>query len=139
MAEQTITRKLAAIFYADVVGYSRLTAEDEEGTHRLVSAYLDVLTASIEKHNGTVLNFAGDAVLTEFATVSDALICAVNIQNDLNTIDDSVEVKGSPPFVSMVNAGGSEIRARMNERRERRKLLTPFGDATPPEVVRSRL
>lgn len=83
MAEEQVTRKLAAIFYAVVAGYSRLTGADEEGTHRLVSAYLDAITAAIERHNGTALHFAGDAVLAEFPTVSDALICAVNVQNHL--------------------------------------------------------
>ncbi len=78
-----LPRKLAAILYADVAGYSRLTEEDEEGTHRRLSAYLDAITTSIEKHNGKVLHFAGDAVLSDFATVSDALICAAAVQQDL--------------------------------------------------------
>jgi adenylate cyclase len=43
MPAQSLPHKLAAIFYADVAGYSRLTGEDEEGTHRTLSAYLDVL------------------------------------------------------------------------------------------------
>jgi adenylate cyclase len=83
MTDQNVTRKLTAIFYADVAGYSRLTGEDEAGTHRLLSAYLDTITSSIETYNGTVLHFAGDAILAEFATVSDAVICAVNTQDDL--------------------------------------------------------
>ena len=70
MGAKPLERKLAAILYADVAGYSRLTGEDEEGTHRTLSAYLDTITASIEKHNGKVLHFAGDAMLADFATVS---------------------------------------------------------------------
>ncbi|MFO1352792.1 MAG: hypothetical protein U1F68_19795 [Gammaproteobacteria bacterium] len=47
-----LERKLAAIFYADVAGYSCLMGEDEEGTHRILSAYLDALTAAIKIHKG---------------------------------------------------------------------------------------
>ncbi len=50
MERPRIERKLAAILYADVAGYSRLTGEDEEGTHRTLSLYPDALTASIESH-----------------------------------------------------------------------------------------
>ncbi len=59
MAQGTITRKLAAILYADVAGYSRLTGADEEGTHRTLDAYLDVFTASIKSHDGRVVHYAG--------------------------------------------------------------------------------
>ena len=45
-----LPRKLAAILYADVAGYSRLTGEDEEGTHRKLSEYLDLITGVIEQH-----------------------------------------------------------------------------------------
>ncbi|MGI9304662.1 MAG: winged helix-turn-helix domain-containing protein [Gammaproteobacteria bacterium] len=78
-----LPRKLAAIFYADVAGYSRLTGEDEEETHRILSAYLDVITDSVQRHDGNVLHYAGDAVLADFTTVVDALSCAANIQRRL--------------------------------------------------------
>jgi adenylate cyclase len=78
-----LERKLAAIFYADVAGYSRLTGEDEEGTHRTLSVYLDAISAAIGRHNGKVLHYAGDAILADFATVSDALTCAAAVQHDL--------------------------------------------------------
>jgi adenylate cyclase len=75
--------KLAAILYADVAGYSRLTGEDEEGTHRTLSAYLDAIAGAVEAYHGKVLHYAGDAVLADFDTVSDALICAAVVQQDL--------------------------------------------------------
>jgi TolB-like protein/tetratricopeptide (TPR) repeat protein len=78
-----LERKLAAILYADVAGYSRLTTEDEEGTHHRLSAYLDVITASIKKHNGKVMHFAGDAVLADFGSVVGALSSAVEIQREI--------------------------------------------------------
>ncbi len=49
MKQGSVERKLAAILYADVAGYSRLTRADEEGTHRALSAYLDALTAFIDR------------------------------------------------------------------------------------------
>ncbi len=90
MSTEHLRRKLAAIFYADVAGYSRLTGEDEEGTHRRLNAYLDAITAAIETHSGKVLHFAGDAVLADFVSVVDALTCAVDIQRALKAQNESV-------------------------------------------------
>ena len=83
MAEKNVTRKLAAIFYADVAGYSRLTGADEEATHRALVASLDAITATIEGRGGRVLHYAGDAILAEFASVVVAVACAVDVQRDL--------------------------------------------------------
>jgi adenylate cyclase len=83
MGNEPLTRKLAAILYADVAGYSRLTGEDEEATHRALSNSLDTITDSVEKHGGTIMHIAGDAVLADFPTVSDALICAASVQHEL--------------------------------------------------------
>lgn len=90
MNSRPLEHKLAAILYADVAGYSRLTAEDEEGTHRALSACLDTITVSIEKHNGKVRHFAGDAVLADFATASDALVCALAVQRDLKEVNNDL-------------------------------------------------
>jgi hypothetical protein len=49
MESEPLPHKLAALLYADVAGYSRLTGEDEEGTHRTLSAYLDAITAFIDR------------------------------------------------------------------------------------------
>ena len=78
-----LKHKLAAIFYADVVGYSRLTGEDEEGTYRRLRTYLDLISKSIQSQNGVVVNYAGDAVLADFPTVSEALTCAAQVQHAL--------------------------------------------------------
>lgn len=105
MSSEPLERKLVAILYADVAGYSRLTGEDEEGTHRALSARLDAITASIEKHNGTVLHFAGDAVLADFATVSEALICAVAVQQDLKRRNKALPEERKVQFRIGVNLG----------------------------------
>ena len=78
-----MARKLAAIFYADVADYSRLTGDDEEATHRHLSQYLDILSNLISEHGGRVVHYAGDAVLADFGTVTQAVEAATNIQNNL--------------------------------------------------------
>ncbi len=80
MSDQTSIRKLTAIFYADVAGYSRLTGEDELGTHHRVMAVLDAASATINAHRGSVLRYAGDAILAEFSSVVAAVEAAVEIQ-----------------------------------------------------------
>jgi TolB-like protein/class 3 adenylate cyclase len=76
-------RKLTAILYADVAGYSRLTGADEEGTHATLKTHLGALTETITGHGGRICHFAGDAVLAEFGSVVTALKCAVSAQRDL--------------------------------------------------------
>ncbi|MDH3671466.1 MAG: cyclic nucleotide-binding domain-containing protein [Gammaproteobacteria bacterium] len=98
-------RRLSAIFYADVAGYSRLTAEDEEGTHRRLNASLDAIAAAIETHSGKVLHFAGDAVLAEFDSVVNALTCAVDIQRALKAQNDSVPDDRKLQFRIGINLG----------------------------------
>ncbi len=105
MSTEHLRRKLAAIFYADVADYSRLTGEDEEGTHRRLNAYLDAITAAIETHNGKVLHFAGDAVLADFASVVDALTCAVDIQRVLKAQNESVPDDRKLQFRIGINLG----------------------------------
>jgi adenylate cyclase len=76
-------RKLAAIFSADVVGYSRLMGDDEEATIRTLTAYREVISSLIRHHRGRVVDAPGDNLLAEFASVVDALRCAVEIQHAL--------------------------------------------------------
>jgi Tol biopolymer transport system component/class 3 adenylate cyclase len=80
---QRLPRKLAAILYGDVTGYSRLTAADEDSTHRRLSEYLDLFSAAVRAHGGRVMHYAGDAVLAKFDAVLDALICAAAVQREL--------------------------------------------------------
>ncbi len=105
MEKEPLERKLTAILYADVAGYSRLTGEDEEGTHRTLSAYLDAITHSIERHNGKVLHYAGDAVLAEFASVVHALTCATNIQADVKKRNENLAEERKLQFRIGVNLG----------------------------------
>jgi adenylate cyclase len=80
-----IQRRLAALFSADVKGYSRLMGEDEVATVRTLIAYREVMTARILEHGGRVVDCPGDNLLAEFASVVDAVQCAVDIQQELTT------------------------------------------------------
>ena len=80
MSDPTVKRKLAAILYADVAGYSRLTSRDEVGTHRQVMQMLDAASESIERGEGSVLRYAGDAILAEFPSIVRAVEVASQIQ-----------------------------------------------------------
>src|SRR6516165_7063130 len=78
-------RKIAAIFAADIAGYSRLVAEDEEETLRRLTAYRAVIEDFITKAGGRVFNTAGDAVLAEFPSAVEAVRCAIDVQESLRT------------------------------------------------------
>ena len=83
MSPEKFKRKLAAILSADVKGYSRLMGENEEETIRTLNAYKQAMTDFIQKHRGRVVGTAGDSMLAEFASVVDAVRCAVEIQEEL--------------------------------------------------------
>jgi len=88
MAELTAKRKLAAILCADVAGYSRLTSRDELGTHRRVMEMLDDASEAIEQGEGSVLRYAGDAILAEFPSIVQAVEVAVSIQTRLAQLSE---------------------------------------------------
>lgn len=104
-SEDQLPRKLAAILYADVAGYSRLTGVDEEGTHRRLSEYLDLISAGIEDQRGRVVHYAGDAVLADFPTVTEALSCAWEIQQTLAQRNHSLDEERQVQFRIGVNLG----------------------------------
>jgi adenylate cyclase len=84
MAAEQLDRKLAAILAADVVGYSRLMGEDEGGTHaRLKALRKNLIEPRIAEHRGRVVKLTGDGALVEFASVVDAVQCAVEVQRSI--------------------------------------------------------
>ena len=84
MTDNRIERRLAAILAADVVGYSRLTGLDEEGTHiRLKELLRGLADPRISEHRGKVVKYTGDGMLAEFASVVDAVRCAIAIQRGM--------------------------------------------------------
>jgi adenylate cyclase len=85
------TRRLAAILAADVAGYSRLMGADEEGTHERLQAHLrQLVEPKIGEHRGRIVKNTGDGMLAEFASVVDAVRCAVEVQRGM--VDREPEV-----------------------------------------------
>src|SRR6201993_2615113 len=83
-------RRLAAILAADVVGYSRLMGADEEGTlERLKALRRELLDPKIAAHKGRIVKTTGDGLLVEFASVVDAVRCAVAVQQAMAERDTS--------------------------------------------------
>src|SRR5918995_4748060 len=80
-------RRLAAIFAADVEGYSRLMAEDEVGTMETLTSHRVILDGLIAEHRGRIANTAGDSVLAEFPSAVDAVKCALAVQKALASIN----------------------------------------------------
>ena len=103
--EDRLPRKLAAILYADVAGYSRLTGADEDATHRALGEYLDLIATTIESHRGQVMHYAGDAVLAKFDAVVDAMSAAVAIQNELKTRNEDLPDERKVQFRIGINLG----------------------------------
>jgi class 3 adenylate cyclase/pimeloyl-ACP methyl ester carboxylesterase len=105
MVSERFPRKLVAILYADVAGYSRLNGQDEDGTHKLLSGYLDDLAATVIGNGGRVLHYAGDAVLATFEAVVDAVSCAIAIQNRIEVRNSNVPDGSRVQFRIGVNLG----------------------------------
>jgi adenylate cyclase len=103
--DERLPRKLAAILYADVAGYSRLTGDDEDATHRALRDYLDLMSASVEQHRGRVMHYAGDAMLAMFDAVVDALSCATHVQHTLRSRNDDLPDARKVEFRIGVNLG----------------------------------
>src|SRR5580704_8005386 len=81
-----MNRKIAAIFAADIAGYSKLVAEDEEETLRRLASYRAVFDDFITRCGGRVFNTAGDAILAEFSSAVEAVRCAIDVQESLRTL-----------------------------------------------------
>lgn len=105
MNSESFVRKLVAILYTDVAGYSRLTGADEIGTHRLLSQHLDLIAELVDQHKGRVVHYAGDAVLADFDMVTSALKCAVAIQQEIVSRNDDLPDDRKVQFRIGVNLG----------------------------------
>src|SRR5690348_15086085 len=91
MAEQRAHRRLAAILAADVVGFSRLMAADEAGTLAALKARRkEVLAPLVARHQGRIFKIAGDGVLVEFASAVNAVECAVELQQAMESANREI-------------------------------------------------
>ena len=103
---QRENRKLAAIVAADVVGYSRLTGLDEEGTLRALRAHRsEFIDQMITDHAGRIANTAGDSLLVEFASVVDAVRCAVALQTGMAARNTDIDSDRQIRFRIGINIG----------------------------------
>ena len=83
MTTEDVKRKLTAIFSADVVGYSRLMGEDELATVQTLTSHKETIGKLIKHFRGRVVDAIGDNLMGEFASVVDAVQCAVEIQREI--------------------------------------------------------
>src|SRR5215831_7834627 len=106
-----ISRKLVAVFAADVEGYSRLMGADEVGTLRGLTERRAILDRIIGEHRGRIANTAGDSVLAEFGSAVDAVKCAVDAQAALAEVNSSLPPDRRINFRIGVHIGDVMVRA----------------------------
>jgi adenylate cyclase len=105
MSAESFKRKLTAILSADVKGYSRLMGEDEAETVKTLTAYRKILGELIQQHRGRVVDSPGDNILAEFASVVDAVQCAVAAQNEFKTRNAELPENRRMEFRIGINLG----------------------------------
>jgi TolB-like protein len=106
LAENRAERRLAAILAADVAGYSRLMGADEEGTlSRLKAHQGELLNPKISEHRGRIVKTTGDGILVEFASVVDAVRCAVDIQRGMVRRNAAIREEERVAFRIGINVG----------------------------------
>ena len=87
MSDDKVKRRLTTVLCADVHGYSRLMEADEAGTMATLRRYRTAISGLVERHDGRIVNTWGDAVIAEFASVVEAVQCAVEIQQEISSRD----------------------------------------------------
>jgi adenylate cyclase len=101
---------LAALFAADVAGYSRLMSQDEAGTLHSLAAAREVLDGLISDHGGRIANTAGDSVLADFPSVVDAVKCALAVQERVALINSEIPENRRLQFRIGVHVGDVALR-----------------------------
>jgi adenylate cyclase len=105
MEVPTLDRRLVAILAADVEGYSGLMALDEEAALATLSAHRAIADELIVAFHGRIANTAGDSVLAEFASVVDAVRCAIEIQRKIAAANDELPEERRMLFRIGINVG----------------------------------
>jgi len=85
MTDDKVKRRLTTVLCADVHGYSRLMEADEAGTLAKLRRYRTAIAGLVERHDGRIVNTWGDAVIAEFASVVEAVQCAIEIQQEVSS------------------------------------------------------
>jgi adenylate cyclase len=105
VSSDPVERKLAAILSADVVGYSRLMAEDEAATIRTLTDYREEIAMLVRQHRGRVVDSPGDNILAEFPTALDAVRGAVEIQRVIGVRNSDLPAERRMEFRIGVHLG----------------------------------
>jgi adenylate cyclase len=105
MAAESFKRKLTSILSADVKGYSRLMGDNESETVKTLTAYRKIMGELIQQHRGRVVDSPGDNILAEFASVVDAVQCAVAVQNEFKARNAELTENRRMEFRIGVNLG----------------------------------
>jgi adenylate cyclase len=106
MVEERVERRLTAILAADVAGYSRLMGADEEATLGQLKAHRRALVdPKVEEHHGRIIKTTGDGMLIEFASVVNAVRCAVEIQRGMIARNADVPQQKRIEFRIGINVG----------------------------------
>ncbi len=105
MQSEKQQRRLSTILAADVAGYSRMMANDEETTLRTLKAFRGVTDGLIARHEGRIFNTAGDSVLAEFGSAVEAVRCAISIQEDLRVRNEQLDPARRMQFRIGINVG----------------------------------
>src|SRR6516165_8310747 len=131
MAGERVERRLAAVLAADVAGYSRLMGEDEEGTLAALKALRrELADPKIKEHRGRIVKTTGDGLLLEFASVVDAVRCAVEVQREMAERNADVPLDRRLELRMGINVGdihgdGVNVAAARSISRTRRNLRQP--------------
>jgi adenylate cyclase len=114
MTDDKVKRRLTTVLCADVYGYSRLMGADEAGTLEMLRRCRAAIAGLVERHDGRIVNTWGDAVIAEFASVVEAVQCAVEIQQEVSSLNSNPPHAPQMRFRIGVNLGdvmvdGSDI------------------------------
>jgi len=114
MTDDKLKRRLTTVLCADVHGYSRLMGADEAGTLETLRRYRTAIAGLVERHEGRIVNTWGDAVIAEFASVVEAVQCAVEIQQEISSQTSTAPDANQMRFRIGINLGdvmvdGSDI------------------------------
>ncbi|MGY3548022.1 adenylate cyclase [Bradyrhizobium sp. USDA 4472] len=114
MPDDKVKRRLTTVLCADVYGYSRLMEADEAGTLEALRRSRAAIARLVERHDGRIVNTWGDAVIAEFASVVEAVQCAVEIQQEISDQESAPPPLNPMRFRIGINLGdvmvdGSDI------------------------------
>lgn len=139
-----LRRRQVGILYADIAAYSRLTEQDEEGTHYRLIESMKIMEAYVTAKNGRIVHTAGDAILAEFKDADSALQCAVNVQLAARELNARFHISQRVLFRIGVNFGdviadNGEIYGNAVNLAARLEKLANRGGICVSEPVRSKL